>query len=147
MTPRKRGRITATRLADENNAVITVVGGGQQYRRKPCQGCPWVVENDGSFPAEAFRISAPTSYDLADSMFACHESPERERPLTCAGFLLRNADNNLAARMAQARGTLDLSQVKEDGRELHTNYREMAIANGVDPDDPVLANCRGDGEY
>ena len=31
---------------------------------------------------------------------------------------------------------------RKDGLELFESYREMAIANGVDPDDPVLADCR-----
>ena len=32
--------------------------------------------------------------------------------------------------------------VSDGGHELHDNYREMAIANGVSPDDPSLAECR-----
>jgi hypothetical protein len=31
------------------------------------------------------------------------------------------------------------------GLSLHANYRAMAIANGVDPDDPALARCRDSG--
>jgi hypothetical protein len=51
-----------------------------------------------------------------------------------------------ADRMAQIRGRLDVSQVREDGRELHGSYREMAVANGVSADHPALAPCRGDDE-
>lgn len=32
--------------------------------------------------------------------------------------------------------------VADDGHELFENYRAMAIANGVAPDDPILAPCR-----
>ena len=32
--------------------------------------------------------------------------------------------------------------VSDDGVELHKNYRAMAIANGVDPEDPDLKSCR-----
>lgn len=139
-----RGRITGRRIADENNAVITVKG-GSAYRRTPCRGCPWKVSNTGSFPAEAFRISADTAYDQATSQFGCHESGAG-RPATCAGFLLRNADNNLATRIAKAAGKIDPSQVSDGGQELHKDYRAMAIANGVSPDDSVLARCRGNDE-
>lgn len=115
------------------------------YRRTPCGGCPWVVENTGDFPSEAFGHSARTSYDASDHVFSCHESGQ-ERPSTCAGFLLRNADNNLAIRMRIALGKLNPDEVHEDGRELHASYRDMAIANGMDPDDERLKECRGNNE-
>lgn len=140
---KKKGEITERRSADANHDVITVVGGSSGYRRRPCSGCPWKRENDGDFPAEAFRHSASTAYDASDREFACHESPDKESPLTCAGFLLRNADHNLATRIRAARGQYDPSQMIEDPLDdLHENYRDMAIANGVDPDDPVLIPCR-----
>lgn len=42
------------------------------------------------------------------------------------------------------RGHIDLSQVDENGCDLYENYVEMAVANGVDPKDPALRNCRID---
>lgn len=129
--------------ADENNQVVTIQGGAALFRKEPCPGCPWKKKNDGNFPAEAFRISAPTSYDMADRQFGCHESG-KEKPATCAGFLLRNSANNLASRLSVSRKELDYSQIEEGPDELHDSYKEMAIANGVDPDDPVLARCRHD---
>ena len=133
--------IRSRRIADEHNAVVSVEGGRGQYRRQPCGGCPWRVDQTGSFPAEAFRISAPTAYDLSDRMFGCHESGT-DNPTTCAGFLMRGADHNMAVRMAVGTGRIDLDEVSTGGHELHAGYRSMAEANGVDPDDHALRNCR-----
>ena len=133
--------IVNVRPADEHNQVVTIRGGAGQYRRRPCAGCPWVVENTGSFPAEAFAHSANTAEDMSGRMFGCHESGT-ERPVTCAGFLLRGADHNMAVRMRSAAGQIDLDQVHEDGRELHPGYVSMAVANGLSPRDSALRNCR-----
>lgn len=121
--------------------MLCVEGGAGTYRRRPCGGCPWVVDNDGTFPADAFRHSARTAHDLASHAFACHEAGA-ERPMTCAGFLLRGAEHNLAVRLAVVRGALDLAAVRDDGRPLHESYRQMAVANGVPGDDPALERCR-----
>jgi hypothetical protein len=59
----------------------------------------------------------------------------------CAGFLLRGADHNLAVRLGYYNGRFK-DDVSDDGLALHANYRAMAVANGVDPDDPALADCR-----
>lgn len=32
--------------------------------------------------------------------------------------------------------------VDEGGHELHANYRAMAVANGVEPDEAVVRRCR-----
>jgi hypothetical protein len=137
-------RITATRPADENNQVVRVEGGKGSYRREPCPGCPWRVDQTGEFPAEAFRISANTAYDMAGETFGCHESGTKA-PATCAGFLLRGADHNMSVRLGYSSGRYK-GDVTDGGHELHPSYRAMAIANGVDPDDPVLAPCRGEDE-
>jgi len=137
--------ITAVRPAGANergelHQVLTVEGGGGSYRRKPCRNCPWRVDAVGEFPAEAFRHSAPTSYDMAQNTFACHQSG-KDKPATCAGFLLRGADHNLAVRLKRMKGQR-FDDVTDGGHELHDSYRAMAIANGVPADDPVLAPCR-----
>lgn len=134
-------KITAIRPAGPFDQVVTVEGGKGTYRMTPCAGCPWVRENDGSFPAEAFRHSASTAYDMSDRVFGCHESGTA-KPATCAGFLLRGADHNLAIRLAYLRGRIDPDQLNDGGRNLHPSYASMATANGVDPTDPVLARCR-----
>jgi hypothetical protein len=141
----KRPRITRRRLAGPEHAVITVVGTspkGRGYRNEPCAQCPWRLDQVGEFPAEAFRISAPTAYDTAWSTFGCHMSPA-SAPQTCAGFLLSpGALHNLAVRLRLADGRLDLAKVERAGLRLFKTYRAMAIANGVAPDDPMLALCR-----
>lgn len=116
-------------------------------RRKPCPTCPWRKDAAiGAFPAEAFRISANTAYDGAMATFSCHESGAKA-PATCAGFLLANSANNIGVRIALSMGRLDMEQVgNPDDVPLFESYRAMAIANGVCPDDPRIAACRGDDE-
>jgi hypothetical protein len=141
-----RGRIVQQRPADDVWGVTSVESspGIPAFRRKPCgdsghQPCPWRRDAPtGAFPAEAYRLSAPTAYDMATRTFGCHASGT-DRPTTCAGFLLRGAGDNLAVRMWRT----DLSVVTSDV-ELYDSYRQMAEANGVHPDDPALAPCRGD---
>ena len=94
----------------------------------------------GEFPAEAFRHSAGTAYDMAQNTFACHASGVT-KPAICAGFLLRGADHNLAARLGYISGRIK-NDVSDGGHALHPNYRAMAIANGVPADDPILTACR-----
>jgi len=123
--------------------VITVTTGGETfaYRRKPCEKCPWRVDSEvGAFPAEAYRISANTAYDMSTHTFACHMSG-KENPTTCAGFLISGSDHNLSVRMQLMNRRLDLSKVKSDD-DLYESYRDMAEANGVDEDDPALRACR-----
>ena len=132
--------ITRVRQAGEKHQVVTVEGGHAAYRRKPCSDCPWRKDATGEFPAEAFRHSAGTAYDMSRDTFACHQSGKR-KPAICAGFLLRGADHNLAIRLGYMTGRFR-NDVSDGGLDLHENYRAMAIANGVEPDDAVLAPCR-----
>lgn len=136
----KKVAIHRTRPAGPEHQVLTLVGGKGNYRRKPCSDCPWRRDAVGKFPAEAFKHSANTAYDMAEAKFACHQSGS-ERPATCAGFLLKGAEHNLAVRLARMSGTIT-DDVDCEGHELHENYRAMAVANGVDPNDPALAPCR-----
>jgi hypothetical protein len=138
---RRKPRVLRRVLADENNAVLSVAGDQGAHRVKPCGGCPWRVDQAGAFPAQAFRISAPTAYDAAFEMFGCHESGANA-PATCAGFLLRNADHNIGARIATSQGRIRWEAIHDGGHVLHDSYRAMAIANGVDPEDPALKKCR-----
>lgn len=138
---RKKAVITRVRVADENHQVVTVEGGSGLYRREPCPGCPWRADQAGAFPAEAFRLSASTAYDMARSTFACHESGQ-VKPAMCAGFLLRGADHNLSVRLKTMHGAIDFDAIHDGGHELHNSYRAMAVANGVDADDPSLIMCR-----
>lgn len=136
----KPPRIVDVRPAGPEHQVVTVLGGKGSYRRQPCPKCPWRTDAVGEFPAESFRHSANTAYDMSDHVFACHDSGTK-KPATCAGFLLRGADHNLAVRLAYMSGRLE-GDVTDGGCELHDSYRDMAVANGVDPEDPVLKPCR-----
>jgi hypothetical protein len=140
-TARKETRITDVRPVDEGHQVVTIEGGGGQYRREPCGGCPWRVDQTGEFPAGAFLASARTAYDMAQSVFSCHESGSN-KPATCAGFLLRGADHNFGVRLKVANGKIDYDTISDGGHELHDGYRAMAEANGCDPDAPELGPCR-----
>lgn len=133
-------QVVQRRFADESHEVVRVTGGKKLYRRRPCRNCPFRVDAVGEFPAEAFRLSAHTAYNMADANFGCHEQSTK-KPATCAGFLL-TCHHNLAVRMAIAQKTVDLSQIDDGGHVLHESYRTMAIANGVSEDDPALKNCR-----
>lgn len=124
-------------------AVNTLAGGPGVNRRKPCPTCPWRKDAPiGAFPAEAYRHSASTAYDGALNTFGCHESGS-EKPATCAGFLLANADHNIGVRLRMShKGRPEVSS----DAELYESYEAMAVANGVDPLDPVLDMCRGNHE-
>lgn len=140
---KRKVEIVKVTPAGKSHQVVSVQSSGQQvlaHRKKPCKDCPWRKDAVGEFPAEAFRISANTAYDLAEKPFGCHSSGTT-KPATCAGFLLRGADHHLGVRMAFYSGRLK-NDFHDGGHELFDNYREMAIANGVDPDDPVLKPCR-----
>lgn len=143
--PARRTKVTGSCSAGPDHQVLTLKskgGDGCVYRREPCPQCPWRVDAVGVFPAAAFRCSADTAYDMADRMFGCHDSGLKH-PATCAGFLLRNSANHLGVRLALG---LDLAEVSDGGHALFASYREMAIANGVSPDDPVLLPCRADDD-
>lgn len=123
--------------------VVTVQSDSMRYMKKPCRQCPWKKSSTGIFPAQAFRISAITSYDMATHVFGCHSS-KPEKPTLCAGGLLRGSTHNLSVRLMQIRGAVDLTSVSDGGHQLYDNYRQMAIANGVKEDDPCLERSRTD---
>jgi hypothetical protein len=109
------------------------------YRKACCKECPWKLSAKiGKFPPERYKRLAGTAYDLASTVFACHMSSE-DSPLICAGFLLRGAAHNLRVRVWKSQGKI--GKVR-DRRGLYESYREMAVANGVSPDDPSLRECR-----
>lgn len=137
-------RVVKTTVADRQNVVHTVVGGKGAYCRKVCEECPWLVANSGNFPATAFRITAHVSHDMSTHTFACHMRGPKA-PATCAGFLLRGADDNLAVRLQRMRGRM--TDVKPDKRDLHASYRAMAIANGVSARDRTIANCMPEARF
>lgn len=136
--------IVARRPAGAKHCVAEGLVGAEspyQYRKTPCDECPWRRDTQpGAFPAEAYRISANTAHDLSGHQFACHMAGLKFT--TCAGFLLRGADHNLAVRKASFNGDLDQSKVSDGGFPLYESYREMAEANGVPADDPALEKCR-----
>jgi hypothetical protein len=140
---RRKARITDFRRAGTHHAVLTVQGGNSGYRTSPCPTCPWRKDAVGIFPAQAFRHSAHTAYDMAQETFACH-AVGCQKPKTCAGFLLRGSQHNLSVRLMLSRGEIDLDTVSDGGIELFDSYADMAIANGVGKNDPILKPCRGE---
>jgi hypothetical protein len=137
------GKVLAITPAGPDHQVITVEGDGRNtYCRQPCPTCPWRKDAVGLFPPEAFAHSARTAYDMSTHTFACHTAGV-EKNATCAGFLLRGANHNLAVRIGYINGRFK-DDVRDGGFELYDNYRAMAIANGVDPEDPALGPCRDD---
>jgi hypothetical protein len=120
--------------------VVTVEGTSGSYRREPCSDCPWRTDAVGGFPAEAFRHSAETAYDMSQHAFSCHQSGIA-KPALCAGFLLRGAEHNLAVRLKRMDGRIR-DDVHDGGHALHPNYRLMAVANGVGEDEECLRPCR-----
>lgn len=110
-------------------------------RVRPCDNCPWRKDAPpGEFPAERYRRLAASAYDLSSVLFACHKSLDG-REVTCAGFLARGADHNLAVRLSYSTGRLEGID-RSGGADLYEDYRALAIANGVDSDDPALGPCR-----
>lgn len=139
----KRPKILARRPAGPEHMVVSVRAVDKEkfsHRKEPCPKCPWRIDAVGEFPAEAFKHSAETTYDMSQHLFSCHDSGVK-KPAVCAGFLLRGADHNLSVRLAYMSG-LYKGEVQDGGHELHSSYKDMAVANGVSPDDPVLAKCR-----
>ena len=135
---------------DGRHQVVTLTASGEDrlaHRAKPCEQCPWRADlPTGVFPASAFRHSAASAYDMARNTFACHMSG-KEKTATCAGFLLRGADHNLSIRLAIVAGRYRGPRAVSDGGfPLYQDYRAMAEANGVDPDDDALLLCRGGDE-
>jgi hypothetical protein len=142
--------IVAVYEGDRGWGVRSILSSAHNHRESPCTRpadgtptCPWAVDAPvGYFPPEVFKHSARTAYDRADTQFGCHTASQ-EKPATCAGFLLRGAQHNIAARMYEFRHGPRNPPVHDGGLDLYPDYRAMAIANGVDPDDPSLAGCRG----
>jgi hypothetical protein len=133
----------ARRPAGPDFCVVTVAGSGGPFVhcRKPCPECPWRRDAPrGAFPAEAYRLSARTAYDMAESAFSCHMAGS-DAPSVCAGFLLRGADHNLSIRLRIIKGEYDPGRVSSDVL-LYDDYRAMALANGVAAGDPALKPCR-----
>lgn len=113
------------------------------HRARPCPQCPWRTDlPTGVFPASAYRHSASTAYDGAENVFSCHMQG-RDKPATCAGFLLKGADHNLGVRFAILNNRYNPEAVSDGGVPLYKSYRAMAVANGVPANDPVLDRCRG----
>ncbi|AQT06740.1 DUF6283 family protein [Acetobacter persici] len=144
----KAPTVIRIRPADDKHQVVTfsVKGSARKKQKRPCHDCPWRKDRVGIFPPEAFRHSAPTGYDIPEtvmlgekpSTFACHQTGVKA-PSTCAGFLLaQSSEHNLALRMSGE----DLTEGVEDGgHELFETYYEMAVANGVPADDPRITPC------
>lgn len=144
----RAAKVKERRMAGEEHAVITVEGGGGQYRRRPCEDCPWRKDAVGKFPPEAFRLSANTgtrsehlmvAKDNWHHTFGCHQTGP-DKPVTCAGYIIKGYDA-IGWRVAVSRRKFDPDKVRTNV-PLFEGYYEMAVANGVPPDDPTLEVCR-----
>lgn len=104
--------------------------------KRTCPECPWRRDvAPGKFPPERFIALAPTAYDMATTVFACHLSPEGKE-FACAGAVLRT-DHNFRLRLAG----IDRRTIQADG-PLFETFREMAEANGGLSRHPALRECR-----
>ena len=74
--------------------------------------------------------------------FACHKTQEGKE-VVCAGFLLKGATHNLGVRLAISQERYNPELVSSEV-VLFESYVEMAVFNGVDPEDPILESCRRD---
>ncbi|RNG38037.1 DUF6283 family protein [Streptomyces botrytidirepellens] len=150
--PGERPAIIYTRPADDVWGVVSAERPDSSIasdaKPAPCAGterCPWRRDAaTGTFPAEAFRLSARTSYPGSDRHFVCHSSTPGA-PSICAGWMLRGAAGNAEAQELLRAGRLHMPVLPE-GVELYDDYAQMAIANGVDPADPALAPLHGSAE-
>lgn len=110
------------------------------YCRTPCVECPWRRDaKPGKFPPERYIKLAPTAYDMARGVFACHMTNEGKE-VACAGFIISQGAHNLSLRMSR-----QSFEARTDA-PLFFTYRELAIANGVPADHPALRQCRDDGQ-
>jgi hypothetical protein len=132
--------VVEARQAGDEHQVVSVQGEFTGYMKQPCRLCPWRVDATGEFPAEAFQHSARTAHDMSEHVFACHESGINVGK-TCAGFLLRGAYHNMSVRLGCMTGKYK-QDVRDGGHELYESYIDMAVGNGVDPDDESLKECR-----
>ena len=137
----RKQKLIAVHPCDDNHQVLTFEGrSDNRYRREPCSECPWRKDSPkGAFPVEAYRHSAKTAHDMSNHIFGCHMSG-KEKPATCAGFLLRGAEHNLSVRLMLMRGLI--ADDLQSNVQLYKDYVQMAVANGVAPDDPALKQCR-----
>lgn len=126
-----------------------------RHAAKPCAECPWRRDQPvGRFPASRYRALADTSAGPTGSappeapMFACHKTAEG-REIACAGWLAAEGHGHVGVRLAIAFGRLDASALQPAAGwpALFDSYADLAVANGVDPDDPRLrrAGSSGDG--
>lgn len=115
------------------------------HQKRLCVECPWRRSAPaGKFSADKYRELATTAEDMSQRVFTCHMTPEH-KPNACAGWIQQQGGHNLTIRMALISGAIDLAEI-EPVPDLHANYREIAIANGVDDDDPALDKIRNDGQ-
>ena len=154
----RRVKTIDQKMAGPDHAVTTVISEMTLFCRTPCADCPWRKDAVWRFPPEAFinsantgavRISANDPHDvnaieleinLASRMFGCHTAGT-EKPAICAGYILEG-QASLGWRVAAAKGKFDPLKVTDNGLDLFKSYYDMAVANGVDPEDSRIDLCR-----
>lgn len=117
---------------------------------RPCSNCPWRLDAPpGEFPACRYESLTATAgrpgkeVGFSAPIFACHRSRDGEE-FACAGWLATVGYDHLGMRLAVAMGRLEPAAFEPgpDWPPLYATYADLAVANGVDPDDEVLRRCR-----
>jgi hypothetical protein len=101
-----------------------------------CDECPWRTDvKPGQFPPERYKALTSSCQQgwPPRPIFSCHKTPGGKEQ-ACVGYLLRSGQNNIAIRLAQARGDIVLEELQARG-PLYDHFRAMCIANGYDPGD------------
>lgn len=103
---------------------------------RQCSECPWRKDVPvGRFPPERYVALKNTVEQGLNNLFACHKTSDGE-PSACVGFLLVDGPNNWTARLAAITGEFDPRKLEAAG-PLYDSFQEMALANGVSPEDLV----------
>lgn len=136
---KKTAQVVRTRPAGPDHQVVTIEGAewvsSPALQRLPlAEGCRGRIST-GSFRALGQHRIRHGAKHLCVPPVWCSKAGHLRR------ILLRGADHNLSVRLGYLKGVID-HDVKDGGLALHDGYREMAIANGVDPDHPALKQCR-----
>ena len=126
---------------DVQGSLAGATGPTWRYRRRPCAGCPWRIDQTGRFPPGQFRAVAGTTRDASSQVFRCH-SARGGHPTVCAGFIVEGGVHNAGLRLLVVMGLVDPARVEAGRCMLHTGFRAMALANGADRADPALTGCR-----
>lgn len=146
----RRTTIKGTKIASDEYGVTSIeTSGGRKHvaRKTPCEQCPWREDvPTGVFPAECIPAQRTHRLRCRHVHVRLPHGGRAASGHMCAGFLLRHGAHNLSVRIALSGERIDLDKISDGGFPIYETYRDMAVANGVDPDDLVLKPVRGNDE-